>query len=411
MITCYLDSQDYSTLSDPKGWTPEKEQIRAALLNFAKEGLVKFVFSAAAISEAAPISPDTSKLAELKAQLLVQLCGTNALISFDRLMAAEAEALAKGFAAPAKVLDPHGHWFPEIDTRDVPRSPFKYMQERMERELGQTGMSRQQSRTAVRKMIKNGVPKGEFKKYMDSQNVEPLAAEFSKPFPMKPQYAEMVVRFWLGRATEAEFDKALYESLSDPHHMMKWFTTNHALASPISDIVRRPGRELGTHLRELVALAVRHVAVLTEGGTDTAPTGKNGEILRRWEEQQDNQLIKLVQYAAHAKGITLKNVNPKDIEKYCPGISATIRSLYSSAWDNVAAGRKEEPSDSQPVDSLHAMYAPYVCVFRADRYMAPHIQKQVKRHGTIVVSRLSDLAEMLSREVAGLKAEGACLKK
>jgi hypothetical protein len=228
---------------------------------------------------------------------------------------------------------------------------------------------------------------------------------------MKPEDAEMVVRFWLGRATEAEFDKALNESLRDPQHMMKWFTTNHALASPISDIVRRPGRELGAHLRELVALAVRHAALLKEGGMDTAPTGRDGEILRRWEKQQDNQLINLVQRAAQAKGISLKNVIPKDIDKFCPGISATIRSLYSSAWDNVAAGRKEEPSDSQPVDALHAMYAPYVCVFRADRYMAPHIQKQVKRHGTIVVSRLSDLVQTLSREVAGLQANGACLEK
>jgi hypothetical protein len=168
MITCYLDSQDYSTLSDPKGWTSEKSQIRDALLNFAKEELVKFVFSAAAIAEAAPILPDTSKLAELKAELLVQLCGTNALISFDRLVAAETEALVNGFGAPATALDPHGDWFPEIGTRDLPCSPIKYMQERMERELMETGMSRQQSRTAVRKMIKNGAPRGEFKKHMDS---------------------------------------------------------------------------------------------------------------------------------------------------------------------------------------------------------------------------------------------------
>jgi hypothetical protein len=403
MITCYLDSQDYSTLSDPKGWTSEKSQIRDALLNFAKEKSVKFVFSAAAISEAVPISPETSKLAELKAELLVQLCGTNALISFDRVVSAETEALAKGFGAPATILDPHGNWFPKINTLDVPHSPIKYMQEQMERALMETGMSRQQSRTAVRKNIKNGAPRGEFKKHMDSQNIELLAAEFSKPFPMKSEHAEMVVRFWLGRATEAEFDKALNEGLRDPHHMMKWFTTSHALASPISDIVRRPGRELGAHLRELVALAVRHAALLKEGDTDAAPMGKDGEILQRWGEQQDNQLVNLVQRVAQAKGISLKNVTPKGVDKFCPGISATIRSLYSSAWDNVAAGRKEELSDSQPVDALHAMYAPYVCVFRADRYMAPHIQKQVKRHGTIVVSRLSDLVQTLSREVASYR--------
>lgn len=120
---------------------------------------------------------------------------------------------------------------------------------------------------------------------------------------------------------EAEFDKALNESLRDPHHMMKWLTTSHALARPISDIVRRPGRELSAHLRELVALAVRHAVLLKDGGADTAPTGRNGEIQRRWEEQQDNQLINLIQRASQAKDINLKYVSAKGIDNFCPGIS------------------------------------------------------------------------------------------
>lgn len=75
------------------------------------------------------------------------------------------------------------------------------MQEKIGRELMETGMSRQQSRTMVRKLIKNGAPRGEFKRHLDSQNIELLATEFSKAYPLKSEYAEMVVRYWLGRAT------------------------------------------------------------------------------------------------------------------------------------------------------------------------------------------------------------------
>lgn len=38
------------------------------------------------------------------------------------------------------------------------------------------------------------------------------------------------------------------------------------------------------------------------------------------------------------------------------------------------------------------MYAPYVSFFRTDRYMAPIVQAQVERFGTIVVGRLTELA-------------------
>lgn len=42
--------------------------------------------------------------------------------------------------------------------------------------------------------------------------------------------------------------------------------------------------------------------------------------------------------------------------------------------------------------------------------MTPYIHKQVQRHGTIVVSRLSDLVQTLSSELAKVQANGARLE-
>jgi hypothetical protein len=52
-------------------------------------------------------------------------------------------------------------------------------------------------------------------------------------------------------------------------------------------------------------------------------------------------------------------------------------------------GAGSKPSDF--ADALHAFYAPYVSIFRADNYMAPHIAKHVKQYGTRVVPKLRDL--------------------
>ena len=115
---------------------------------------------------------------------------------------------------------------------------------------------------------------------------------------------------------------------------------------------------------------------------------------------EQRQLVDLVQKIANSKRIDLGSYAAADVEAYCPGISAGIKSLYSSVWANVGGGRKEEASDSQPVDALHAFYAPYVQIFRADRFMAPHIQKQVINAGTIVVPRLSQLVNTLEKHLS-----------
>lgn len=399
MITCYLDSQDYSTLTDPKALTADRIRVRKALAKFAREGTVQFVFSAAAVSEGVAVSPDAVHLAERKAELLSDLCGTNALVSFDRLLYMEIAALAEQRDPPRDMLDPYGNWFPEIPFEETTDTPWQRVRQLAEDELNSMGLSRQQRRAEVRKLIKNGKPRGVFKSQLEKQNPKTFSMEIIKQFPMKPEYAEMMARYSLGRADEKEFTEALLGCLRDPHWMMKWFTTNHAISSPIADIVRRPGRELGELLRKLTDASICWASTLIESGIDCDPTGRRGEISRRWMEMQDGQLVGLVQSAANAKNLILESITSTDIDRHCPGISATVRTLYSSVWDNVAGARKEEPSDSQPVDALHAMYAPYVRVFRADRFMAPHVQKQVNRHGTIVVPRLAHLVEILEKEI------------
>lgn len=400
MLTCYLDSQDYSALTDPKTLTPERIACRDDLIRFAHERTVQFVFSAAAVSEGVSLTAEAAGLAESKAELLSELCGRNALASFDRVIRAEATALLSRHGPPSSMIDASGNWFPEIPVPEFPGTPWETMRKRAEDELATKGMSRQQRRAAARGLIKNGRPRGEFKNYMERQDTAVLAAELVKQYPMKPEYAEVVTRYCMGRAGEEEFAEALSGSLRDPRWMMKWFATNHALSSPVADIVRKPGRELGESLRKLTQLSVQWASDLRDSGVDLDPTGKRGEIYLRWQDTQDRLLVSLIRQAARSQNkAILDAITAEIVDQYCPGVSVTVRALYASVWQNIAGGRKEEPSDSQPVDALHAMYAPYVRVFRADRFMAPHIQKQVEKHGTIVVPRLAQLVGVLKAEI------------
>jgi hypothetical protein len=399
MITCYLDSQDYSALTDPKQDSFDRRKIKKALLHLARSKQVRFAFSAAAVCESVALTADTAHLAELKAELLSELCGSNALVSFDRLVRAEINSLVLGTAPPRDMFDPHGRWFPEIPIDETPVQPWERMRELAEEEMKAMGFSRQERRAKARTLIKNGKPRQMLISQLAQQDSTVLITELLKKYPMRPEFAEVMGRYALGNATEKDFNDALMDSLSDPHWMMRWFTTEHALSSPIADMVRKPGRELGQAMRSLAEISARWATSLRNAGLDTDPTGKRGEITLRWQEMEERQLISVAQRMAGAIGIELGEFEGKDFDTHCPGVSAGVRSMYSSVWATVGGGRREEISDSQPVDALHALYAPYVQVFRADRFMAPHIQKHVRNAATVVVPRLSQLVDTLDKRL------------
>ncbi|WP_312527450.1 hypothetical protein [Comamonas sp.] len=395
MTTCYLDSQDYSVLTDPKFDDANHRQIREALLHLARSKQVRFVFSATAVCESVALTADSGHLAELKAELLSELCGSNALISLDRLVEAEIRALARRCLNSGEMIDSNGRWFPDIPIEKNPVSRWETLRELAEEEMKTMGLSRQQRRAKTRMLIKNGKPRSAFNALLAQQDSNAFVTEILQKYPMHPRYAGMMANYALGRATEQDFSEALMGSLTDPRWMMKWFTSEHSLSSPISDIVRKPGREMGHLIRSLVEISAKWVISLQESGIDSNPTGKGGVIWNRWQEMEAEQTISITQRLASAIGVEPRDYGVKEVSTFCPGLTTVIRSLYSSVWANVGEGRKEAPSDSQPVDAMHAFYAPYVQVFRADRFMAPHIQKQVRDSGTIVVPRLAKLVETL----------------
>jgi len=399
MITCYLDSQDYSTLTDPRQDTHEHREIKHSLLHLAKSKQVRFVFSAAAVCESIALTSDAANLAELRAELLSELCESNALISFDRLIAAEIDALSRKDSRPIEMIDQHGRWFPEIPADDQPLQLWERMCELAKGDMKAMGLSRQERRAKYRALTKNRKLPAELNAHLNQQDTRVFAAELMRKYPMRPEDAELMVSYALGRASAKDFSRALTNGLTDPRWMMKWFTTEHGMASPIADVVRKPGRELGQVMRSLAEFSAEWATKIRDTGLDCDPTGKRGEITSHWQEMEKRQLVSIAQGMARKNGVELGTCEAKEVSTFCPGISAGVRSLYSSVWDNVGGGRKEEISDSQPVDSLHAFYAPYVQVFRADRFMALHIQRQVKSAGTIVVARLTQLVGTLENEL------------
>lgn len=401
-LTVYLDSQDYSTLTDPKQLTPGLRATRDNLLAFATSGTVRFLFSSVVICEATPLTPESTSLSEMKAEFLSELCGSNALVSFDRLISMEIEVLLGKTVNSVNAIDPQGNWFPDIGPLDEEGNVWERMQGMVDDDLKLKGISRQQRRAMSRKLVKNNQPRAVLRSMLDRQDSQSTAVALIEKYPMRPECADVMAQYAMGRASEAQFRQALIESLRDPRWMMRWFSNDHSMASPIAEIIRRPGRELGELMRILVKASLDYIAALMVWhSSGQNPAGRHGEVAKKWAEFQDRQLISIVSRLSedwfHSH---LTNFTTSQVMACCFGLSTTLGSLFSSAWENVGGGRKESPSDSQFVDALHAIYAPYVDIFRADRFMAPHIQKQVAAHGTTVVARLPQLVDVIEKRLS-----------
>lgn len=398
MLTCYLDSQDYSTLTNPRNETAKSRELKSTLIDLARSGEVRFCFSAAAVCEVVAPDPQYADLALRKAELITELCGSNALISFDRLAALEVKALEKRARFSHKeVFDPKGRWFPRIQPKSL--SYQSDIAEMALAEIQASGRSREDRRKAERAMVKNGRPTPLLMKQLATQDPSVCISMLMQKYPLQPEDEGFLGRYVRGLATDKEFSEMLERMIADPIRMMQWFEFDYSLASPISEMVRAPGRKVGQLIRSLLSISLEHVEAIKRYDPDSDPTGRDGKIRLQWNKMVEGQQVSMARSMAQWCGSNFGKFTADDVSEFCPGISTMVRSLYSSVWSNVGEGKKEEPLDSQPVDSMHALYAPYIDVFRADKFMTPHIQREVDASGTVVVRLLSDLVEVLKRQL------------
>lgn len=393
MITVYLDSQDYSALSEDL-LTPERAQIKDTLLDMAASGDVRFVFSSVVVCEAAPTGANAVKHAIQRGDFLTQLCQRNALVHPAMLLEHEIRALAEGRTTLINALSETQDWFPVIEFDD-PTPLSEGMREAVRTDPSVQAMSRKQRRETERKFFKNGCLRPEVKNAISLAAAQKYVDYIVATFPMERSQADVFRRYALNEATKEEVAEAMRTSLRDPCWLMRWFVENPEMAIPIADMVRKPGQQVGAELRSLVEIS----GILKE----TAGSGDDGQSL--WEQlpiskyvnNVNQQLLGVVEKARARYGIKFDQpISVKDIARSCPGLDATIRAIMSSVWDNIGGRCKRPPSDSQFPDAMHAMYAPYVDVFRADAYMAPHIRRHVQmQHGTQVVAKLAELPRVI----------------
>jgi hypothetical protein len=261
-------------------------------------------------------------------------------------------------------------------------------------------MSRKQRREIQRKLLKSNQPTPTLRKVINSVDPQGSVDEVVRKYPMRPADALTLGQYFIGNATREEADTAFLESLRDPRWMMRWFAEHHERMTPISDWVRSPSKSIASTMRDAAAM-VKELRI------DAAAKGealKSAIFTTAGMRQLQDAMVKRV--ANHVLASTYPASAAIDdvqrLDEQCPSLTTAVRALHSVMFSSVAADRPRQPLESDFVDALHAMYAPHVDLFRADRFMAPHIQKLVTRYGTTVVPSLLELPALISARLEAI---------
>lgn len=394
----YLDSSDFSVLSS-EGRSSEHEALRRDLAAMSRAGEARFVFSGVHLMEMAPIqSGFATRAAAARADLLVELCGRRALLSFDRLWAMELGSLGHLTERPAvSIVNDISEWYPAWDDDLIPSTPWGDLWQGITDETKAQGLNRATRRKVMPKLMRHGRPTRQGMQLLKEQAQTADYDQITRLYPMRDQDARTLGQYFVGQATAAEAKEAFLESLRDPRWMIRWFVAHADTLSAFTEWVRKPGQD--------VANLVRHVAQKAADLRSFASIGIANELdmltAKGWRAAQDDLLINIAARARAAMRPDLPayRASVAEIDRQCPGFAMTVRSAHSAMRASVTAERPRSPKDSDFPDAVHAVYAPYVDVFRADGFMAEHIAAHAPA-STCVVPKLSQLATTLRRLAA-----------
>ncbi|WP_095067175.1 hypothetical protein [Pseudomonas sp. Irchel 3A18] len=383
----YLDSSDYSTLSRP-GLDEAQNQQLTALKALKKRKDVMFVFSGAHIAEMSPLDPQYANAGVTRTTLMVELCGRNTMISYDRLMKAELMRLVDLDPTPVDVLDTNGEWFPDmgslispLDNLDIPGI--------IQEEASKHQMNRKTRRIFQASLSKNGGFRSDFERTTgETLDLTDLLTKV----PMHPRNATVLKNYVLGKATREQADKAFMESLRDPTFMSQWFIHNYHQLGSIVEWVRKPAQQLLESCQQTLLDLNDKLVHLSEAERAEAMKEVKGE---RWTKLKQQGMVEIVNRLLESLlHEAPKCEDPSLVRRYCPGLFVCINAFYTSINKSLGeSGRQPKASDF--VDFLHALYIPYVSYFRADRYMCGVLHPLAEVFQTHVVPSPAGIIEML----------------
>lgn len=337
-LTVYLDSSDYSNLSQ-KNDTKYRDCL-TELKSFSASGHVDYVFSMYVVSEMAPLTIQSIDMAKKRIKLMNELCSYS-LIDFKQLAEAEINNLQKNKSI--HVLKRKELW---ISESIVPLEKLKLK-------------------------IVNKREMDEFNKIAYQHSVDNKA-------PLLVSVISLAQKLGLLKGQKVE--SILLSEMRNINFLLDMIDYRFEFSLQLSKIVRESSANFYGSINEII----NDYPLLSFSGDE-------------WISNANEFLMKFIQEMyKNARPNLAFSYSVDEVMRTCPGISMGIMSGRLALQDSFAVKNHRSIKESDLVDSMHAIYVPYVDIFRSDKYMSRHI---TKAGGSNVISNLLDLPDEIRRRL------------
>jgi hypothetical protein len=405
----YLDSSDFSVLSDPRRLDAKIGATLDTLLKYADSGLVQFRFSMAHVSEIAPIAPHAQEAAERRAQLMYRLCGAHTLVSIEEIIDAELSCFSN-FSACSE-----GRWYPPIDDL-LPQTPFTDMARLMDADLKTMGLTRAQRRQKKREIFKRGRFTKQAQERFDASR-EQTTAEILGTLPFEPAEVQALMSYVREGSGRDTVSRAFHRILGDPTWIMGRFAAAPDSLTGIAAWLREGGskflqsmeaslsgwHELFRQRREQETLGLASIESVQDPATKKALLNEHAARQRELEKTASRMRAELDQgifrrFAERpGSNPALAALPSDDFKERCPGIACSVSAGLHATKRAMLEVHPRQVKASDFGDAMHAFYAPYVDIYRTDAFMADGLAHILAKCGTRLAPRLHDVPALIDQ--------------
>jgi hypothetical protein len=397
-LRIYLDSSDFSVLSDPARLSDRTLlSTKERLLHWSKSQEVEFFYSPLHIAEMAPTKAEYTPAATARSKLLFELCGPNTFANFLEIIDSEVLTLVRGDAP----LDPSrrdGKWFPydlpdtflsetKILNMDFLAPHIAKLDRKKRREVERNPSLRTKLLAAVAELA--------------DRTKDEAIAEIMTTRSVERMDAEVMREYSLGRLPEIKALAYLKSRLCNPSFLVQQCETNFEDMTFLFDWLRGPSDTFNNSLLETIRVATNWRS--HPEYDSIVPTIKQSLTE---EGLRGNSLILLKQLSINITekyGLSLDPlVAISDFIRNAPGLYTYASIAIESSWPSFT-NQPRQTKSSDTVDLWHSFYAPYVDVYRTDGFMAPMVKKYSSEFGTSVVGKLTELIDVVEYRLAGVK--------
>ncbi|WP_415755533.1 hypothetical protein [Pseudomonas leptonychotis] len=364
-LSIYLDSSDFSYLSNPVGDQEKKLAIKNKIKGWVDAGKVEIRYSMTHIMEALPTQERAMNLARQRLSCIQELCGKKVLLDQITVISDELSPQKK-----QSVLNDDGCWFPLLAFLD--------------------GSFDQDEKAATLNRKERRLLAAELRKSKGDLDLAREQEKLIEKFPVTRSGASKILR---NPNNSVVLQNVMIESLSDLPNLFSWHEEHWQMQTEFSNILR----ESGIGIRDIFIDAARKLKDYYQeqqvlGEPDKVVDQKTKSFL---ENLKSDALRDLVESLSDERAPPLE---PVAIGKETTPMLLILSSLMMHHVQSsvIPRQRLRVPKSSDFGDVMHALYLPYVDFFRADAATAHAIISQRFGFDAQIVTSLDELIHEVS---------------